>query len=118
MGWIRELIMAMNKERAQFTKELTMSLAMFTQATLVKGIRFVKASNSFCARLVYQAPKESDPKIMAVLEEELKVEEEWVRSKFAELDVQHIINMHQTDKWTDFLCNVEVRIAKHKIVCV
>ena len=46
------------------------------------------------------------------------VEEEWVRSKFAELDIQHIINMHQTDRWTDVPRDVEVKIAKHKIVRV
>ncbi len=39
-------------------------------------------------------------------------------ANFAELDIQHIINMHQTDNRTDFPRNVEVRIAKHKIVCV
>ena len=67
---------------------------------------------------MYHAPDESDSTKMAISEEELKVEEEWVRSKFAELDIQHIINMHQTDKWTDVPRNAEVRIAKHTIVCV
>ena len=48
---------------------------------------------------------------MIVAEEELKVEEEWVRSEYAEVDIQYIINMHQTNKWTDVLRDVEVRIA-------
>ncbi len=53
---------------------------------------------------------------MVVAEEEHKVDEEWVRSKFAELDIQHIINMHQTEKWTDVPQeDVEVRICKHKL---
>ena len=55
---------------------------------------------------------------MVVSEEELKVDEEWVRSEYADVDIQHIINMHQTDKWTDVPRDVEVRIAKHKIVRV
>jgi hypothetical protein len=84
----------------------------------VKGICFVKANNSFYARFVYHVPDKSDPKKTAVSEEELKVKEEWVQSKFAGLDIQHIINMYVTEKWTDVPCNVEVRIAKHKIVCV
>jgi hypothetical protein len=59
------------------------------------------------------APDKSDQKQMDVSEVELKAEEEWVQNKFAELDIQHIINMHQTDKWTDVPQDVEVRIAKH-----
>ncbi|KAI2490748.1 hypothetical protein MHU86_23817 [Fragilaria crotonensis] len=55
---------------------------------------------------------------MVVSEEELKVDEEWVRSEYADVDIQHIINMHQTDKWTDVPRDVEVRIAKHKVVRV
>ncbi|KAI2493665.1 hypothetical protein MHU86_20880 [Fragilaria crotonensis] len=80
------------------------------------GLRFEKANNSFYARLVYQEPSETDPKTMVVSEEELKVDEEWVRSEYADVDIQHIINMHQTDKWTDVPRDVEVRIAKHKVV--
>ena len=115
--WIRELIKGMKDERAQYTKDLTNEF-MFTRPTMVKGLRFVKANNSFYARLVYQEPDESDPKKMVAGEEELKVEEEWVRSEFGGVDIQHIINMHQTYMWTDVPHDVEVRIAKHKIVRV
>ena len=115
--WIRELIKGMKEERAQFTKELTNEF-MFTRPTMVKGLRFVKANNSFYARLVYQEPDEADPNTMVTGEEELKVEEEWVRSEYSDVDIQHIINMHQTDMWTDVPRDVEVRIAKHKIVRV
>jgi hypothetical protein len=59
-----------------------------------------------------------DPKKLVLAEEELKVEEEWVRSEYAELDIQHIINMHQTNHWTDVPRDVEVRIAKHKVMRV
>jgi hypothetical protein len=39
---------------------------------------------------------------LVLAEEELKVEKEWwVRSEFGELDFQHIINLHQTNHWTD-----------------
>jgi hypothetical protein len=115
--YIRELIKGIKNERAQFTKELTNEF-MFTRLTMVKGLRFEKANNSFYARLVYQEPSETDPKTMVVSEEELKVDEEWVRSEYADVDIQHIINMHQTDKWTDVPRDVEVRIAKHKVVRV
>ena len=115
--WIRALIKGIKEDRMQFTKELTNEF-MFTRLTMVKGLRFEKANNSFYARLMYQEPDESDPKKMIVAEEELKVEEEWVRSEYAEVDIQHIINMHQTNKWTDVPRDVEVRIAKHKVVRV
>ncbi|KAI2501078.1 hypothetical protein MHU86_13369 [Fragilaria crotonensis] len=115
--YIRELIKGIKNERSQFTKELTNEF-MFTRLTMVKGLRFEKANNSFYARLVYQEPSETDPKTMVVSEEELKVDEEWVRSEYADVDIQHIINMHQTDKWTDVPRDVEVRIAKHKVVRV
>jgi hypothetical protein len=57
-------------------------------------------------------------KELVLAEEELKVEEEWVRSKYADLDIQHIINMHQTNHWTDVPQDVEVQIAKHKVMRV
>jgi hypothetical protein len=91
---------------------------MFTRATMVKGIRFSKDNNSFYARLVYNKPDKDDPKTNVLAEEELKVEEEWVRSEYAELDIQHIINMHQTNHWTDVPRDIEVRIAKHKVMRV
>ncbi len=110
--WIPALIKGIKEDRMQFTKELTNEF-MFTRLTMVKGLRFEKANNSFYARSMYQEPDESDPKKMIVGEEELKVEEEWVRSEYAEVDIQHIINMHQTNKWTDVPRDVGVRIAKH-----
>ena len=115
--WIRELIKGMKEERAQVTRRLTNEF-MFTRATMVKGIRFSKDNNSFYARLVYNEPDKDDPKKNVLAEEELKVEEEWVRSEYAELDIQHIINMHQTNHWTDVPRDVEVRIAKHKVMRV
>ncbi|KAI2491461.1 hypothetical protein MHU86_23098 [Fragilaria crotonensis] len=59
--YIRELIKGIKNERSQFTKELTNEF-MFTRLTMVKGLRFEKANNSFYARLVYQEPSETDPK--------------------------------------------------------
>jgi hypothetical protein len=115
--WIRELIGGLKEERAHATKHLTNEF-MFTRPTMVKGLRFVKANNSFYGRLVYQEPDQENPKQMVISEEELRVEEEWVRSEFASLDIQHIINMHQVEKWTDVPRDVEVRIAKHKVVRV
>ena len=102
----------MKEERSLYTKQLTNEF-MFTRSTMVKGLRFVKANNSFYARLVYKEP-DSD----VIAEEELKVEEEWIRSEFAEIDIQHIINIHQSDHWTEVPRDVEVRIAKHKVVRV
>jgi hypothetical protein len=46
--YIRELIKGIKTERTQFTKELTNEF-MFTRLTMVKGLRFVKANNSFYA---------------------------------------------------------------------
>jgi hypothetical protein len=54
---------------------------------------------------------------VVLAEEELKLEEEWVRSEYGELDIQQMINMHQqTNHWTDVPQDVEVQIAKHKVM--
>jgi hypothetical protein len=53
-------------------------------------------------------------KKLVLAEEELKVEEEWVRSEYAELDIQHIINMHQTNHWTDVPRDVECELQSTK----
>jgi hypothetical protein len=51
-----------------------MSLCLLGQQG--ERVCFVKANNSFYARLVYKAPDKSDSTKIAVSEEELKVEEE------------------------------------------
>jgi hypothetical protein len=51
--WIRALIKGIKEDRMQFTKELTNEF-MFTRLTMVKGLRFEKANNSFYARLMYR----------------------------------------------------------------
>jgi hypothetical protein len=57
-------------------------------------------------------------KKLELAEEELKVEEEWVWSEYGELDIQHVIYMLQTNHWTDVPRDVEVQIAKHRVMCV
>ena len=51
-----------------------------------------------------------------VTEEEIKVEEEWVQNEYDNKVVQHVINMNQSNNWVDVLKDVEIRIAKKKVV--
>ena len=53
-----------------------------------------------------------------VAEEEIKVEEEWVQNEYDNKVVQHVINMNQTNNWVDVPKDVEIRIAKKKVVRV
>ena len=51
-------------------------------------------------------------------EEEMQVDEAWVRDEFSEEDVQHIINMRLEENWVQVPRDIEVWIGKHKIVRV
>jgi hypothetical protein len=42
----------MKEERAHFTSQFTNEF-IFTRPTMVRGLRYAKENNSFCARLVY-----------------------------------------------------------------
>jgi hypothetical protein len=53
-----------------------------------------------------------------VAEEEIKVEEEWVRNEYDNEVVQHIINMNQTNNWVDVPKDGKIRFAKKKVVRV
>jgi hypothetical protein len=54
-----------------------------------------------------------------VAEEEIKVEEEWVRNEYKDFKVvQHVINMNQTNNWVDVRKDLEIRIAKKEVVRV
>jgi hypothetical protein len=45
----------------------------------------------------------------------MKVEEEWVRAEYKDVDIQHVINTNQSNMWVDVPRDVEVRIAKKKV---
>jgi hypothetical protein len=52
-------------------------------------------------------------------EEEMQVDEAWVRDEFNEEDVQHIIIMRLDDNWIQAPRDIEVWIGKQKMfVCV
>jgi hypothetical protein len=125
-AYIKRLIKGIKEERAHYKSQLTNEF-MFTRPTMVRGLRYAKENNSFYARLVY---REIDKKNPAKLvdgrkeinyvnaEEEIKVEEEWVRNEYNDEVVQHVINMNQSNNWVDVPKDVEVRIAKKKVVRV
>ena len=85
---------------------------------MVKALRFEKESRCFYARLMYKQRVKNDPDRFEEKEEEMKVEEEWVRAKYEDVDIQHVINMNQSNMWVDVPRDVEVRIAKKKVVRV
>ena len=92
---------------------------------MVKGLRYAKENNSFYAHLVCQETTKKIPAKLVdgrkqfkyvVAEEEIKVEGEWVRNEYDNEVVQHVINMNQSNNWVDVLKDVEIRIAKKKVV--
>ncbi len=120
------MIKGMKEERAYFTSQFTNKF-MFTRPTMVRGLHYAKENNSFYARLVYREIDKKNPAKLVdgrkefnytVAEEEIKVEEEWVRNEYDNEVVQHVINMNQTNNWVDVPKDVEIRIAKKKVVRV
>jgi hypothetical protein len=108
-SYIKRLIKGMKEERAHFTSQFTNEF-IFTRPTMVRGLRYAKEINSFCARLVYcEIDKKNPAKLVdsrkefnyVVAEEEIKVEEEWVRNEYEKEVVQHVINMNQSNNWVD-----------------
>jgi hypothetical protein len=106
----------MKEERAHFTSQFTNEF-IFTRPTMVRGLRYTKENNSFYARLVYcKIDKKNPAKLVdsrkefnyVVAEEEIKVEEEWVRNEYEKEVVQHVINMNQSNNWVDIPKDVEI----------
>jgi hypothetical protein len=115
--WIRTLIKALKDERATFKKKLTKEF-MFTRRSMVKGLKYVSTTNTFKARLVFYDVDPDNNDNFIEQEEEMQVDEAWVRDEFSEEDVQHIINMRLDNTWIQAPRDIEVRIGKEKIVRV
>ena len=131
---IDAMIKALQEERAKYRKVFANEFKC-TQRTLVKGIKFDKDTNSFRAKLVWteeipvlhpetEAEQDPDTPVKAShydyvqQEEEINVEEEWVKAEFAPM-FQQIINMRQDERhWTQVPRDVEYLIGKKKIVKV
>ena len=114
---LRRLINAIKSERAYYTAQFTNEFR-YTRSTMVKALRFEKESRSFYARLMYKVRDKNNPDRFEEKEEEMKVEEEWIRAEYEDVDIQHVINMNQSNMWVDVPRDVEVRIAKKKVVRV
>jgi hypothetical protein len=129
---IRQIIRAVKDERIKFRRQFAQEFR-FTQRTLVKGIKYVRQTNSFFARLVWKerASKEDqsgiDSETQASMpaepyfvekEEEMRVDEEWIINEFGSQVVQHVINMRQTKHWNEVPRDVEVFLGKKKILRV
>ena len=91
---------------------------------MVRGLRFATETNTFYACIVYQEVDKKKPakivngrkeiNYIVDAEEEIKVEEEWVRNEYDDEDIQHVINMNQTNNWVDVPKDVELQIANKK----
>lgn len=125
------MIKALQDERTKFRKFFANEFKC-TQKTLVQSVRFDKATNSFRAKLVWteevpvfppqtnnqkqKTPQKASHYDYIRQEEEIDVEEEWVKSEFEPMFDQ-IINMRQDDSnWTQVPRDVEVFIGKKKII--
>ncbi|KAI2490874.1 hypothetical protein MHU86_23697 [Fragilaria crotonensis] len=91
---------------------------MFTRRSMVKGLKYVSRTNTFKARLVFYDVDPDNKDNFIEQEEEMQVDEAWVRDEFSEEDVQHIINMRLDNTWIQAPRDIEVRIGKQKIVRV
>ena len=74
----------------------------------MKGIKFCPEKNVFKARIVYFEAKPDKADDMMQCEEEIFVEEKWVRDEFSEEDVQHIMNMRQSGGWNQVPRDLEI----------
>ena len=70
---------------------------------MVRGLRYAKEKKSFCDCPVYRKIDKKNPAKLVdgrkefnyvVVEEEIKVEDEWVRNEYNNKVVQHFINMN------------------------
>ena len=118
------IIKAVKAERQKYKAVLAREFK-FTRSTLVQGLKYIKKNNSFSARLVWKAPpilaedEEADPHAEDVeYEEDMRVEEEWIKQEYGQEMVQHLINMRQTQQWNEVPRDVAVRIGNKKIVRV
>ena len=63
--------------------------------------------------------EEADPHAEDVeYEEDMRVQEEWIKQEYGQEMVQHLINMRQTKQWNEVPRDVAVRIGKKEIVRV
>jgi hypothetical protein len=104
-------------ERATFKKKLTKEF-MLTRQSMVKGLKYMSTTNTFKARLVFYDVDPDNKDTFIEQEEEMQVDEAWVRDEFDEEDVQHIINMRLDNNWIQAPRGIEVWIGKQKNVRV
>ncbi len=124
---IKRSIKGKKEERAHFTSQITNEL-MFTRLAMVRGLRYAKETTvSKLASFIHKKlTKEKLAKLVdgnkqsnyVVAEEEIKVGEEWVQNEYNNEVVQHVIKMNQSNDWVDVPKDVEIRIAKQKVVRV
>ena len=82
------------------------------------GIKFCPEKKTLKAFLVYFGDDRNNKNELIKRQEELYVEESWVRDKFLEEDVQHIMNMRKTGSWNQVPRDLQIWIGKHRIVCL
>jgi hypothetical protein len=100
---------------------------MFARPTMVRGLRYAKEKKSFCDCPVYRKIDKKNPAKLVdgrkefnyvVPEEEIKVEEELVQNEYKKEVVEHLINMNQSNNSVEVPKDVEIQIAKKKVVRV
>jgi hypothetical protein len=128
---IDTMIKALRNDRAYYRKFFANEYKC-TQTTMVKSVRFDKATNTFRAKLGWTEevvpPRLSASKQRSKQkashyeyiqhEEEIDVEEEWVKDQFGPM-MQQIINMRQDEThWTQAPRDIAFHIGKKKIIKV
>ena len=86
------------------------------QAHIGKRSKIHHKNNTFKARMIFHYVDPKNKNEMIEQEEEMQVDEAWVRDKFSNEDVQHIvINMRLEDNWIQAPRDIKVWIGKHNI---
>ena len=124
------MIKALTNERKQYTKWFTNEYK-FTQKTLVKGVKFDEANDTFVAQLHWieevpvfnpvlvakrKTPVKPDRYDRVEKYEAIEVQKEWVKEQFGAKMYQQIVNMRQdpAHKWVQAPRDVVMYIGKQK----
>ena len=113
-GNIKEWLIMLKQERQKYRKHFANEYKCTQEVGFVRSVRFDKATNLFFAKLAWTEVHKSSKFPM---EEEVEIEEAWVKEAFKAPMFQHIINMRQDEpNWTQVPRDVAFMLKKKKIV--
>jgi len=107
-------IKKMKQERQFFVRKLQAEYK-FTRPAMLRGLKYSKRKNAFTARVVYIA-KDVNTGALESKEEDMFVEEDWVREELDQEIVNHIMNRSGGFGFTKVPAGKEVSFSKSPVV--